>query len=61
MFKSEAPDVFFHSWLSLILLVALLGVVARLGFIYAVAMSRGFWWFSWGAFVAFGLLWLLSR
>jgi hypothetical protein len=58
MFKTEESGVF-QNWVSLTLLVTLLCLIAPLGFIYAVAMSRAFWWFSWGAFVAFGLLWLL--
>jgi hypothetical protein len=60
MFKTEEPGVF-QNWLSLTLLVALLCLIAPLGCVYAVAMSRAFWWFSWGAFVASGLLWLLHR
>jgi len=60
MFKSEARGVV-QSWISLTLLVALLCVIAPFGFFYAVARSRAFWWFSWGAFVASSLLWLLHR
>lgn len=60
MFKSEARSVF-RSWLSFALLVALLWVIAPLGFVYAVALSRPFWWFSCGAFVASSFLWLLHR
>jgi hypothetical protein len=58
MFKTEESGVF-QNWLSLTLLVTLLCLIAPLGFVYAVAMSRAFWWFCWGAFVAFGLLCLL--
>jgi uncharacterized membrane protein len=60
MFGTEEPGVF-RNWLSLTLLIALLCVIAPLGFVYAIAMSRAFWWFSWGALVASGLLWLLHR
>jgi hypothetical protein len=60
MFKTEEPGVF-QSWLALTLLLALLCVIAPLGFLYAVARSRAFWGISSGASVASGLLWLLHR
>ncbi|MGA9601097.1 MAG: hypothetical protein WBS22_12750 [Methylocystis sp.] len=60
MFKTEEPGLL-ENWLSLTLLVALLCLIAPLGFVYAVAMSRAFWWFSSGALVASGLFWLLHR
>jgi amino acid permease len=60
MFKTEEPGVF-QNWLSLTLLVALLCVLAPLGFVYAVARSPAFWRFLSGTILTSGVLWLLHR
>jgi len=59
--SSRGQESVWLAFLNMAALIALLIVLAPLGFSYALLTSRRFWFMAWAFAVGFGLRWLLYR